>query len=352
MQGGMTPNTNPAATASTGIPIWKRVLRSPSPVMGVEISSAGISVARWGTNSPRFETITFRPFSAGALEVSPLAENIREPEEVRRAMEAALVPFGRGSRDASQRQPEDIILVIPDQAAKLFVLSFEVLPQKPLDALGMVKWRLKKSVPFDIESAAVSFFAQPSGGQWQVAAVATSRAVIRQYEELAAAFGLQARNITLSTLAALELLPEGRLGGATSSSNAVNQLVAKYSPPWLTIVIMQGEFLRLFRTLSLTSGNSGSISAEEVLEALVPSLAYFQDTFSANLDRVYLCGMGGMTHAGETGAHVAEALAKELQITAQPLVDSVPGSVEMDSHLTERNFSGLMGMAQGQARSR
>ena len=216
----------------------------------------------------------------------------------------------------------------------------------------MVKWRLKKSVPFDIESAAVSFFAQPSGGQWQVAAVATSRAVIRQYEELAAAFGLQARNITLSTLAALELLPEGRLGGATSSSNAVNQLVAKYSPPWLTIVIMQGEFLRLFRTLSLTSGNSGSISAEEVLEALVPSLAYFQDTFSANLDRVYLCGMGGMTHAGETGAHVAEALAKELQITAQPLVDSVPGSVEMDSHLTERNFSGLMGMAQGQARSR
>ncbi len=58
----------------------------------------------------------------------------------------------------------DVIGVLPDAAVRVVLLDFDTLPAKPEEAEGVVRFRLKKSLPFDVEKAKVSYHAQPSPG--------------------------------------------------------------------------------------------------------------------------------------------------------------------------------------------
>src|SRR5207244_3377183 len=65
-------------------------------------------------------------------------------------------------------------LILPDYCARVAVLDFDSFPADPKEQLSLVRFRLKKSVPFDVDSAAVGYWAQPAAGGKQdvVAAVA------------------------------------------------------------------------------------------------------------------------------------------------------------------------------------
>ena len=121
-------------------------------------------------------------------------------------------------------------------------------------------------------------------------------------------------------------------------------LTAKYSPPWLTISILQEGHLRLFRTVGLAPTEEGSLSPTQVLEALYPSLAYFQDNFEGLLEKAYLCGLG------ENSAQIAESLAQELNLPAEPLVSGNDSRLPsgLDPYLAERHFAAILGIVRGE----
>ncbi|MBI4461074.1 MAG: hypothetical protein HY648_13585 [Acidobacteria bacterium] len=331
----MRQNERPRTPSGLGRRLWE----SPLPTLGWEISQFGVGAAQWQSGASEFGGMSWKPIPPGAVEASPVRENFRQPEEVEKALAAALAPLGISEGEKPSR-PRDVALVIPDQAARLFVLPFESFPEKPEEALALVKFRLKKSVPFDIDSSSISFFAQPADGQWEVTAVATSRTVVRQYEELAERFGLRPRWVSLSSLASLELIQDGVSKGRRESEGV---LVAKSSPPWLTVVVLQGESIRLFRTVPISATAENSIVTAEVLEAIYPSAAYFQDTFQSPLGPAYLCGLG------ESSTAVAESLERELGVRARPLLGG-EGQAEggLDPNQREWHFAALYGMAQGQ----
>ena len=348
--------------------LWRRLWNSAWPTLGCEISQTGVSVARWSWNTARLEAVAWKPIPDGAIEASPLRENIRQPGQVREALGAALAPLGIVPGADSSYRPADSVLVIPDQAARLFVFELETLPQRPAEALSLIQWRLKKSVPFDIESAAISYLAQRRGDQWEVLAVAAPQAVVRQYETMVEEFGLRPRCVILSTLASLGWLRKsgGNGGGpslpASREAAAVGPgpfpapaalklsagsragagpgvLVGKYSPPWFTTAILQAGQLRLFRTVGLSAGPEGSLSPDNVLEALYPSMAYFQDNFGGQLERAYLCGLGDSSPA------LAELLQREFRLEVAPLGGN--GSLDgagLEASQQERYFSALMGV--------
>ena len=56
----------------------------------------------------------------------------------------------------------DITLVIPDASTRILLLDFDTLPEKPQDADAVVRFRLKKSLPFDVDTSSVSFDHQPA----------------------------------------------------------------------------------------------------------------------------------------------------------------------------------------------
>ena len=335
---------------------WGKLWNSPLPTLGCEISHSGISIARWSWTSSHLETAAWRPIPAGAVEASPLRENIQQPEEVRRAFAEAMAYLGISpTADSSRRSPE-VVLVIPDQAARLFVLNFDTFPQRYSEGLPLVKWRLKKSVPFDVETAAISYFVQRSGAELQVVAVATPQWIIRKYEAIPESFGLRPRWVILSTLASLGLAgelkdtlpPAGRTSGGASGTEAeqggrVGVLVAKYSPPWFTTAILQAGTLRLFRTVGLSAGEDGSLSPADALAAIYPSMAYFQDNFQGTITRGYLCGMG------ESSGSIAAALEGELNLQTSPLVLNTNGLLPgIDPLRTEQYLAALLGLAQEQ----
>ena len=344
-----------AATASNGAKarpgLWRRLWNSPWPVLGCEISAAGVSAARWSWNTASFEAAAWKPIPAGALEASPLRENIREPEPVREALGAALASIGVSPGSDSSRHPADAVLVIPDQAARLFVFSLDTLPKRASDALSLVQFRLKKSVPLDIESAAVSYQAARRGEQWEVIAVAAPQPVVRQYEALLESFGLRPRCVVLSTVATLGLVPEAHADLAAASPSSASAglpgvLVAKYSPPWFTTAILQGGQVRLFRTVGLPAGPGGSLAAETVLEALYPSMVFFQDNFGGKLERAWLCGLG------DTRPLVAELLGQELPVDTVPLsANGTLGAAAPDPLRRELYFSALLGVVEEHSRS-
>ncbi len=340
---------------------WSKLWNSPQPTLGVEISTQAVSVGRWSHGSAQIETSAWKPLSAGAVEGSPLRENIQRPEEVQQALAAALSSLGilpsSPSPAHSARRPTDVVLVIPDQAARLFVLHFDTFPEKPQEAQALVKWRLKKSVPFDIELAALSYYVRPAGNELQVVAVTTPQFVLQQYETVAESFGFRPRWVTLSTLASLGLAeatdiedtPRGAAPAAPAegsngqTSGLPGVLVAKYSPPGFTTAILQGSHLRLFRTVGVDASEEGLLSPADVLEVLHPSVVYFQDNFAGPLQRACLCGLG------ENSAAIAEALEGEMHLKTAPLVPEQHGSADTDRNRWERHFAALLGVAREQA---
>ena len=56
----------------------------------------------------------------------------------------------------------DVIAVLPDAAVRVMLLDFETLPANRTEAESVVRFRLKKSLPFDLDKAKISYHAQPA----------------------------------------------------------------------------------------------------------------------------------------------------------------------------------------------
>jgi len=168
------------------------LIQDPPPQHAFEISEAGISYAH-GTQT-RFEA-----FEPGTVVVSPSSDNILRPELVSE-MIAHIAP----ANGVKKRRPA--VLILPDYAARVTVLDFDSFPTVAAEQLPLVKFRIKKTIPFDIESAAVSFFVQPGAGKKvEVLAVTMAFDIVARYEALFRAAGFQTGEVTTSTLAALNL---------------------------------------------------------------------------------------------------------------------------------------------------
>ena len=150
----------------------KSLLQDPPPGMAFEISEAGIAAARIGSRAE----LEFQPLKPGTLSVSPIQENVADPEEFARAVRALA-----GTQAARKRK--DVALILPDFSARLAVLDFDSFPSEPKEQLALVRFRLKRSVPFDVESAAMSYWAQAGADKRvDVVVVVTPLEIVARYE--------------------------------------------------------------------------------------------------------------------------------------------------------------------------
>jgi hypothetical protein len=137
---------------------------------------------------------------------------------------------------------------------------------------------VKKTVPFDIESASVSYFVQPGAnrhGKKEVVAATVSLEVLARYEALFRAAGFQPGDVNVSALSALNLY---------RGSDGVD-VVAKLAGRLLTVMVVAGGKLKLFRCLEMEQA-----SADEILSVLHPTFAYAEDELGSPARRLILCG--------------------------------------------------------------
>lgn len=192
----------------------------------------------------------------------------------------------------------DVIAVLPDASVRVVLLDFETLPSNRQEAEAVVRFRLKKSLPFDVEKAKVSYHSQPAPVGVRVVAAVALNTVIEEYESAFVEAGYSPGVVLPSMLAAL---------GAAKADRPT--LVLKVDTRTTSIAILDRQQVLLFRTLENTSGVA--ITGERLAEEVYPSVVFFQDTYHTNISSIYVAGLPDLAAAApslraQTGADVQE----------------------------------------------
>lgn len=260
------------------------------PRLACEIAADRVLVGRLAEDGRSLEASAARELAPGSVIPDLVEGNLRQREAVSAAVQSALGSVGARSRD--------VIAVVPDAAVRVVLLEFDTLPADSEEATGVVRFRMKKSLPFDVDKARVSYHAQKSSDGVRVVAAVALASVVEDYETTFREAGFSPGVVLPSMLAAL---------GAAEGQRPT--LVVKVDARTTSIAILNDEQLQLFRTLENTRGVT--ITGEQLAEEVYPSVVFFQDTYHLNIERIFVAGISDISGAApalraQTGAEVQE----------------------------------------------
>jgi type IV pilus assembly protein PilM len=242
--------------------VLQKLLQDPPPEYVIEITEAGLAYIRPGLPHP-----AFRPLGRGVLSVSPVADNVMRPDAFADAVRSIMPgPPGRKRRPA--------VLLLPDYSARVSILEFDQFPSTPPEQLALVRFRMKKSVPFDMDTAVIGYHVQAAKLKTNVIVVAAALEIVSRYEAPFRAAGLHPGFVTTSSLAMAELA----MGPAIT-------LVARLTGQIMSVLVMQEGLVRLIRTMELSA-----VTPEEMLAVLLPTVAFVEDELGKQPSRVLVCG--------------------------------------------------------------
>ncbi|MDD2540669.1 MAG: pilus assembly protein PilM [Desulfuromonadaceae bacterium] len=219
-----------------------------SNLIGVEISPYGVVCALTGgtTASPRVERVSHAAFSPQTLQVSLREQNVLDPES-----------FVAGLKSAYNLllcKSQRVAVSLPDAACRIMLLDLEGRFKSRAEALDLIRWKLKKSMPLDSADTHLDYqkLSIRENGDLLLLVAITSRSVISQYEDLIAQAGLSPARIDCNTFNIYRLF-ERRL-----SLQDDYILISFYDSTLSIMVFVQGvpEFIRskyLFGTLATDS---------------------------------------------------------------------------------------------------
>ncbi len=288
----------------------------PHPDLVCQIGAERVAMARWGLH--RLEAFAEEALPPGALRPSPSQPNLADAEAVTQAVGRA-VERVRGAR-------HEAVVLLPDPIVRIFLLGFESFPRKASDAAPLLRWRLRKSVPFPVEETLLSWSEQRSAdGNLEVVTAVARESVIREYEELLRKAGLEPGVVLGETLSALPLVEDGpavllvRLGGVG-----------------LTTAIVDAGRLALYRCTEL----GVQPDPQALLDEIFPAVAFFQDRAQRNVESVRLSGMESY------GSELRRRLEKELGCPVGLLGENGPESDRLPegaADLLSRQLAPLVG---------
>jgi type IV pilus assembly protein PilM len=293
----------------------------PHPLVACEIAPDYVAAARWSRTGTSLDGFAVEPLPRGAITPTAAESNLIDGAEVRGAVGRV---FSR-----LRTKNEEVALLVPDAVIRVFVLHFDVFPRKPEEAIPMLRWRLKKSVPFEAEETLISYMRQSprEDGVDIVTGLARLR-IVREYESLVESVGMSPGVVMSSTLAALPLLSDGQAS-----------LLARVAGTTLTTAIVREGVLCGYRCISLPS-DVQHLTPQALLDEIYPLAAYYQDSWSEGIARVHLAGLADRV------AEFQDPLETELRCPVSPLLASAAeeGRIRPDEQpLAERGLEALIG---------
>lgn len=257
---------SPILSSSTGAASYGK-----RPPAAIELTPDGvIAAALPGRHED--PVFAFEPLRAGILVPGISELNMTSPEAVSLAIRNAL-----GTVSPSTRF---ITVVIPDTAVRVFVLDFDSLPARASEAIPVLRFRLRKMVPFDVEHAGLSYqvLTQTKTEARVLVAVLPSN-ILDEYETVVRGAGYEPGAVVPSALAAL----------ATLESDEP-LLAACLSKVAITTSITRGDDLLLYRTLDLPEDPGQRLL--EVQRSVAVAAAYYEDKVSVLPRELYFAGNG------------------------------------------------------------
>jgi type IV pilus assembly protein PilM len=237
----------------------------------------------------------FAALPAGALVPGIEEPNLRAPEAVASAIREALGQVSPRSRA--------VTAVLPDTVVRVFVLDFDALPAKAAEAVPVLRFRLRKMVPFDVEHAGVSYqVLSEDKTECRVLTAVLPGPILAEYEGAVRAAGYEPGAVLPASLAAL---------AALDSMEAV--LTANLSGLALTTCVANGEDLLLYRTLDLPE--DPGVRATEIQRGIAVAAAYYEDKLGARPRRLHYTGN---RRASEFAAWIGDPELEVMELAAGP----------------------------------
>ena len=241
------------------------------PGLACEITPEGVIAARQAAGEQA--VMAFAPLAAGAVRPGLAEANFADRAVVATALRQAI--------DKVAEREKQLTLVVPDASVRVLILDFDSLPSKPQEAMPIVRFRLRKLAPFEVDDAAVSYqVMRQDQGQMRVLVTVMPSDVRAEYEGAVRAAGYEPGVLLPSMLASLAAL---RAGAAA--------LVVNRNGLSLTTAIANGDELLLHRTMELPE--SAAAQREDLAQAVSVASAYFEDTLHVAPDVLYYAGPGG-----------------------------------------------------------
>lgn len=292
----------------------------PHPPLAIEISPERVAAARWGRTGS-LDGFAVEVLPVGAIVPSAVETNIVNIAAVRSAVASAV--------NRLRGRDEDVAMILPDPVIRVFVQHFEEFPRSPQEAIPMLRWKLKKSVPFEADETLISYMRQAprENGVDVVTALARLR-IIREYEGLAEGVGLRPGVVLSSSLAAVSLLEEEK-----------PTLLARVSGSALTTVIVRSGILCGYRCTELPARGL-ELTPQMLLEEIFPVAAYYQDTWQEGIQSVRVAGLGSRL------PEFVRPLEEEFRCQVTSLLHSAvsEGRIKDEARsLADRELEGLIG---------
>jgi type IV pilus assembly protein PilM len=275
------------------------------PRLACEIAADRVLVGRLGEAGRSLEACAALELAPGSVVPDLVEGNLRQRDAVQDAVHEALTSVAG--------RTHDVIAVVPDAAVRVVLLEFDTLPSDSEEAASVVRFRMKKSLPFDVDKARVSYHAQKSTDGVRVVAAVALASVVEDYEAVFRDAGFSPGVVLPSMLAAL---------GAAEAERPT--LIVKVDARTTSIAILNANQLQLFRTLENMRGVT--ITGDQLAEDIYPSVVFFQDTYHLNIEKIFVSGISDIGTAApalrsQTGAEVQEL------VTSSQLGVSTGGSV-------------------------
>jgi hypothetical protein len=292
----------------------------PHISLAIEVAPDRVAAARW-SRVGSLDGYAVESLPAGALIPSAVETNIVNTAAVKTAVASVC--------ERLRSHEEDVALILPDTVIRVFVQHFEEFPRSAAEAEPMLRWKLKKSVPFEADETLISYMRQAprESGLDVVTALARLR-IIREYESVIEGIGLYPGVVLSSSLAAISLLDDEK-----------PTLLARVSGSTLTTAIVRGDILCGYRCTELPARN-GSLTPQMLLEEIFPVAAYYQDTWQETIRSVRFAGLGSRLD------EVVKPLEDEFHCEVRSLLGSAvsEGLIKEDAlPLADRDLEGLIG---------
>jgi type IV pilus assembly protein PilM len=241
------------------------------PPVAVELSPQGVLAAA-SPGQGRPPVYAFERLPEGALVPGAGEPNLHAPEVVANAIRNVLGQVSPRTRS--------VTLVVPDSVVRVFVLDFDSMPARAAEAVSVLRFRLRKMVPFDVEQAGVSYqILVESKTSCKVLAAVIPGVNLHEYEAVVRQSGYEPGVVLPTSLAAL---------AAIDSAEPV--LATNLGASTLTTCITNGQDLLLYRTLNLPEDSAHRL--QEVQRDIAVAAAYFEDKLGTRPKLLYFAGIG------------------------------------------------------------
>jgi Tfp pilus assembly PilM family ATPase len=234
----------------------------PAPLAAIEVRARAVGAVRLVADS-RGRSVGAAAsveLPEGTLELSLSEANVAQPDAFRSGLRSVMEKAGilGGGR---------VALVLPDPVARVALLPAAQLKGRGrADSEEMVRFRLRKAVPFEIRDARVVVTSLPtSGGEPQVLVGVILRKVLEEYEGVCRGLGLEPGLVYVAGLAILDAVEAGR--------PPADRLLVNWDDGYVSILLARNGAPALIRTLTGVS----AASAEHVAREAAQTVLYYRE---------------------------------------------------------------------------